>query len=32
MWYTKKMDSIKEKEAVFEEQDEAEADALLENI
>ena len=32
MGYTKKMDTIKEKESAFEQQDEAEADALLQNI
>lgn len=32
MWYTKKMDAIKEKEAAFEEKDDEEADALLENL
>lgn len=32
MWYEKKIDSIKEKEAAFEKKDDAEADKLLENI
>ncbi len=32
MWYTKKMNNIKEKENAFEQQDDKEADALLDNL